>query len=137
MVQAEGDYMRVHSGAQTWLVHSTLSNLLPKLTPGEFVRIHRSLVLRCAYIERMLHEGRHWIAQLQNGERKNVAKGHVREVLRALGIDLAEARVASSAARAFNKARKVPDQAGKTRSTTLLAASSKAVSINEKLAAGN
>ena len=137
MVQAEGDYMRVHSGAQTWLVHSTLSNLLPKLTPGEFVRIHRSLVLRCTYIERMLHEGRHWIARLQNGERKNGAKGHVREVLRALGIDPAKARVVSTAARALNKVSREPEQSGKTRSTAFSVASSKAVSINEKLATGN
>ena len=96
MVHAEGDYMRVHSGAQSWLVHSTLRDLFAKLTPGEFVRVHRSVVLRCAYIERMLHEGRRWVARLRNGERENVAKSYVAEVMQTLGVDPAARRHVSS-----------------------------------------
>jgi DNA-binding LytR/AlgR family response regulator len=87
MVQAEGDYMRVQSGSQNWLVHSTLRDFFTQLPPGEFVCVHRSLILRCTYIERMLHEGRRWVARLQNGERKSIARSHVKDVLRALHID--------------------------------------------------
>jgi two-component system response regulator AlgR len=95
MVQAEGDYMRVHSGSQSWLLHATLRGVFRKLTPGEFVCVHRSLIVRCAYIERMLHEGRRWVACLQSGEQKKVARSHVRDVLQALGIDSANVRQAS------------------------------------------
>ena len=97
MIQAEGDYMRVHSGPQSWLVHMTMADLTAKLDPGDFVCVHRSLTLRCGYIERMLHEGRRWVARLQNGEHKNVARGHVREVLCALGIEPPPSNLATDA----------------------------------------
>jgi len=57
-VLAEGDYMQVYSGNQRWLVHSTLKALCAKLDPEEFVRIHRSAVVRRDFVERLLHQGK-------------------------------------------------------------------------------
>lgn len=45
-VEAERDYVRLHSKAQSYLVRHTLSGLQQRLGPERFVRIHRSALVR-------------------------------------------------------------------------------------------
>ena len=49
-VTAEGDYMRIHSAGQSWMVHSTMGSLSDCLDEN-FVRLHRSILVRRDFIE--------------------------------------------------------------------------------------
>jgi two-component system, LytTR family, response regulator len=45
-LRAEGNYVRIHVGARTFLVRDTLAGMARRLDTGEFLRIHRSVVVR-------------------------------------------------------------------------------------------
>lgn len=109
-VTAEGDYMRVHSGGESWLVHTTMRNMLAKLGEHDFVHVHRSTVVRCDFIERLIHEGCHWTARLNDGTLERIAKSHVASVLGTLRIDLAKPRGGSSKDRVVNENLMQPDE---------------------------
>ena len=83
-VLADGDYMQVHSGNQRWLVHSTMKALSAKLDPEDFVRIHRSVLVRRDFVERLLHHGNHWVARLHDGSEYQISKSHVAGALKAI-----------------------------------------------------
>lgn len=80
-VIAEGDYARVYSRGQSWLLHATMHSLFERLGSREFVQLHRSIIVRSGFIDRIVHEGRHWTARLRDGTGERVAKSHVTETL--------------------------------------------------------
>ena len=88
-VTAEGDYMRIHSGNDSWMVHMTMREIAERLGEHEFVHVHRSIIVRCAFVDRLIHEGRRWLARLRDGSVQRIAKSHVVEVLNKLGVDSA------------------------------------------------
>jgi len=45
-VTAERDYMRLHVGTRSWLIHRTIGKLEDDLDPALFIRVHRSVILR-------------------------------------------------------------------------------------------
>ena len=45
-VTAERDYMRLHVGTRSWLIHRTIAKLEEDLDPALFIRVHRSVILR-------------------------------------------------------------------------------------------
>ncbi len=45
-IQAEGDYARIHAGNKSYLVYRTLNELEERLDPAEFLRVHRSAIVR-------------------------------------------------------------------------------------------
>lgn len=83
-IAAEGDYMRIHCGSQSWLVHTTLKQLIAKLDMDQFVHLHRSRVVRFTFIDRLVHRRDRWIARLNDGSEQSVSKSHVGTVLRRL-----------------------------------------------------
>jgi len=83
-ISAEGDYVRVHSNGASWLLHSTLCSVLERLSMHSFVRLHRSIIVRCDFIDHLIREGRHWIAQLHDGSAERVARSHVADTLAGL-----------------------------------------------------
>lgn len=83
-VTADGDYMLVHSGNNRWLVHSTMKALCAKLHSDEFVRIHRSSLVRRDFVDRLVHHGHHWVARLDDGSEYPIAKSHLAEVMTAI-----------------------------------------------------
>jgi DNA-binding Lrp family transcriptional regulator len=94
-VTAEGDYMRIHSAGQGWMVHSTMVALSHCLDDS-FVRLHRSILVRKDFIERMSHDQSHWTAHLNDGTRERVAKSHVRALLDSLRVGSSKPAAASS-----------------------------------------
>ena len=44
-IEAERDYMRLHVGAHSYLLHQTISSLEERLDPQHFVRLHRSHIV--------------------------------------------------------------------------------------------
>lgn len=45
-IRAEGDYARIHAGGRTYLVYRTLNDLEARLDASQFLRIHRSAIVR-------------------------------------------------------------------------------------------
>lgn len=84
---AEGDYVRVHCGESSWLLHTSLAKLVEELDPNQFIRLHRSTVVRIDSVIRLIHRGRVWFALLEGGRIQRIAKSHVAEVLHALRDD--------------------------------------------------
>jgi two-component system response regulator AlgR len=73
VIEAERDYMRIHVGARSFLLHQTISDLEQKLDPAMFIRIHRSTILRKDSVSALLHEtGGSWSAQLADGRQFRV-----------------------------------------------------------------
>jgi two-component system LytT family response regulator len=52
-IQAEDDYVAVHSKKRSWLKHQTMSSLEQALDPQRFVRIHRSVIVNVERIARI------------------------------------------------------------------------------------
>lgn len=74
-VSAERDYMRLHVGRRSWLIHHSMTALEEGLDPELFVRLHRSAIVRKDFIGGFTRNpsGR-WIARLSNGTEQPVGR---------------------------------------------------------------
>ena len=74
-VTAERDYMRLHVGKRSWLIHHSMTALEEGLDPELFVRLHRSAIVRKDFIAGFSRNpsGR-WIARLADGEEQPVGR---------------------------------------------------------------
>jgi len=65
-IEAERDYMRLHLGERSYLVHQTPGELERRLDPAQFLRLHRSAIVRRDRIARLgqvpisMHRIRRW-----------------------------------------------------------------------------
>lgn len=80
-IVAEGDYMRVHVGDWSALVHQTMHQLCKQLGTANLIRLHRSIAVRKDFMERVTHKDHRWTVRLRDGTVVSIAKSHVREVL--------------------------------------------------------
>ena len=77
-IEAERDYMRLHLGLRSFLVHETLAELERKLDPARFIRLHRSAIVRRDRIARLSHDGDgNWEAELACGTRVRVGRSYL------------------------------------------------------------
>ena len=74
-VSAERDYMRLHVGARSWLIHHSMAALEEQLDPGLFVRLHRSAIVRRDFIRGFSRNpsGR-WVALLNDQTEQPVGR---------------------------------------------------------------
>src|SRR5216110_2819981 len=74
-VSAERDYMRLHVGRRSWLIHHSMTALEDGLDPSLFVRLHRSAIVRRDFVTGFTRNasGR-WIARLADGEEQPVGR---------------------------------------------------------------
>lgn len=56
-IDAERDYMRLHIGQRSFLLHQTITELERRLDPARFIRLHRSTIVRRDRISRLSHDG--------------------------------------------------------------------------------
>ena len=49
-IQAQGDYLYIHAGGKRHLLHESLSSLEKQLDPGQFIRIHRSIIVNLRHV---------------------------------------------------------------------------------------
>lgn len=67
-IDAERDYMRLHVGARSFLLHQTIASLDARLDPERFIRLHRSTIVRRDRITGLRHDGLGgWSAELCDG----------------------------------------------------------------------
>jgi two-component system, LytTR family, response regulator len=52
-IDAAGDYMCVHTQAETYVMRARLKSLIDERLPDVFVRIHKSTVVNLTYIEKL------------------------------------------------------------------------------------
>jgi two-component system response regulator AlgR len=74
-VSAERDYMRLHVGRRSWLIHHSMAALEEGLDPELFVRLHRSAIVRKDFITGFTRNpsGR-WIARLADATEQPVGR---------------------------------------------------------------
>jgi two-component system response regulator AlgR len=78
LIEAERDYMRLHVGPRSFLLHKTITELERRLDPAEFLRLHRSTLVRRDRIARFRHNGSGaWEAQLQDGRWLRVGRSYL------------------------------------------------------------
>jgi two-component system LytT family response regulator len=84
-LEAEGNYVRVHSSQGTNLMRATLSGLEQRLDPRQFARVHRSAIVALAHVTAM-DPGEHGdaVLTLRDGSKVTAARTHGREIREAL-----------------------------------------------------
>lgn len=74
-VSAERDYMRLHVGRRSWLIHHSMAALEEGLNPDLFVRLHRSAIVRKDFITGFTrNQSGRWIARLGDGTEQPVGR---------------------------------------------------------------
>ena len=74
-VSAERDYMRLHVGRRSWLIHHSMTALEEGLNPELFVRLHRSAIVRKDFIAGFTrNQSGRWIARLSDGTEQPVGR---------------------------------------------------------------
>lgn len=88
-IDAERDYVRLHvgdptedgEGSRSYLLLQTIAGLEDRLDPEEFIRIHRSTILRRDNIRGLRHDGLGvWSAELLNGEALRIGRTYLSKV---------------------------------------------------------
>lgn len=75
-IETEGRRVLIHMGYRTLKVYDTLERLYGQLPDTEFIRPHRSYILRMGYIERL--DGEQFV--LKNGERVSINRSQRKEI---------------------------------------------------------
>jgi len=85
-IEADGDYMRVHSKGRVLLVRMTMRELELRLDPTVFVRAHRSAVVNVDFVASvdLLPHGEH-VATLSDGARVRIGRSYKPPLFAALG----------------------------------------------------
>ena len=80
-VDAAGDYMCIHVGGETHVMRSTLKNLMSRLDPEKFKRVHRSTVVNLDRIVKVtpLQKGE-FMLDLDCGEKLKVSRNYRQEI---------------------------------------------------------
>lgn len=85
-ITAERDYMRLHVGARSWLIHRTIAKLEEDLDPALFMRVHRSVILRRDTVIGLYRdEAGHWTARLSDGAEQRIGRSYVDDVKKFAG----------------------------------------------------
>lgn len=77
-IDAERDYMRLHVGQRSYLLHQTISALEERLDPDQFIRLHRSTIVRRDCIKGLKHDGGGvWSADLGEGAEVRIGRTYL------------------------------------------------------------
>ena len=78
LIEAERDYMRLNVGPRSYLLHETITELERQLDPADFVRLHRSTLVRRDRITGFRHNGQGaWEAELKDGRWLRVGRTYL------------------------------------------------------------
>jgi two-component system LytT family response regulator len=86
-ITASGPYAELHTGDRTHLIRETMQTLEERLDPRQFIRIHRSAIVKLALVETLLKgAGGDYEVQLKGGRRLPVSRSRREELERRLGV---------------------------------------------------
>jgi len=78
LIEAERDYMRLHVGQRSYLLHQTITELERRLDPSMFIRLHRSTIARRDRIAGLKHDGcGAWTAELADGRSLRIGRTYL------------------------------------------------------------
>ena len=79
-LEADDDYVKIHTDEGTFMKNKTMASFEEQLDPAQFVRVHRSFIVRVDHIARLEpHEKDAYVAILADGTQVGVSKsGYVR-----------------------------------------------------------
>ncbi len=85
-IEAEGNYVSVHSARKAHLLRETISSLESQLDPKKFVRIHRSSIVRLDFIQELQpwFHGEYRVI-LHDGTQLTLSRNHREKLQEALG----------------------------------------------------
>jgi two-component system response regulator AlgR len=85
-IEAERDYMRLHTRERSFLLHQTITSLEQRLDPEKFLRIHRSHIVRRELVAGLRHEGGGvWHALLVDGTSMRIGRKYLADVKKLAG----------------------------------------------------
>lgn len=85
-IDAERDYVRLHTGDQSYLLLQTITGLEEKLDPLRFIRIHRSCILNRDAVTGLRHDGMGvWSAETAEGEVLRIGRTYLPAVKKMAG----------------------------------------------------
>jgi two-component system, LytTR family, response regulator len=87
-IEAAGNYLRLHVGREAHLLRETMATLEARLDPSQFLRIHRSTIVRTDCIREMQpwFSGEYVII-LRDGTRLKLSRSYREPVAAQLGQD--------------------------------------------------
>jgi two-component system response regulator AlgR len=81
VIRAERDYMRLHIGLNSFLLHRTICELERQLDPADFIRLHRSTIVRADFIVGFKYSANgSWSAHLRDGRWQRVGRTYLTNV---------------------------------------------------------
>ena len=82
-LEADGNYVRIHAGAEAHRIRATLAGLVDRLDPRQFIRIHRSTVVNVNRIREVQPWfGGDYVALLGDGRKLKVSRRYRDGLLR-------------------------------------------------------
>lgn len=88
-ITADGSYAELHVDDDTYVIRERMKTLDARLDPAEFVRVHRSAIVRLDEIELILRGGGgDYAVRLQSGTRVSVSRSRVDKLQNRLGVDV-------------------------------------------------
>lgn len=86
-IEAASNYLVLHCGERRHVVRHTMHGLCRRLDPAQFIRVHRSSLVRIERITRIEPMLRgDWTATLADGQQVAVSRSYRRNVLAAVGV---------------------------------------------------
>jgi two-component system response regulator AlgR len=77
-IDAERDYVRLHVGPRSYLMLHTIQGLEDRLDPEQFIRLHRSTIVRRDTIAGLRHDGLGvWSAELADGQALRIGRTYL------------------------------------------------------------
>ena len=78
-VEAEGDYARLHTGQDSYLLRTPLTQLEQDWSAAGFFRIHRSILVATGFVDEIHVDGSR-CSVIVDGHELQVARRHTREL---------------------------------------------------------
>jgi two-component system, LytTR family, response regulator len=76
-IAAAGDYAELHSGGRSHLVRETMNSLEEKLDPAQFLRIHRSRIVRVSCVRELRSiDNREYLVKLSDGSEHRSSRSY-------------------------------------------------------------
>jgi two-component system LytT family response regulator len=87
-VTASGPYAELHVGDTTHVIRERMQTLEDRLDPSDFMRVHRSTIVRLDQIDALLHNpGGDYAVRLKSGERLSVSRSRREDLENRLGLN--------------------------------------------------
>ena len=80
-VQAERDYMRLHVPGRSYLLHQSMRSLENQLPEVQFVRVHRSVIVRRDCISEVRRKGRKQFVVLRDGVQLTIGPRYAARII--------------------------------------------------------